>query len=83
MKDHCGGTEDTNAALGKAPRNSIKLANHKEFVQKHNAARGVHHLLVMPVHAESAVSCQLCGTEDPEGWRRFSRFAKQVCPMSK
>lgn len=83
MKDHCGGTEDTNAGLGKAPRNSIKLANRKELVQKHNAARSVHHLLVMPVHAESAVMCQLCGTEDPEGWRRFARFAKQICPMSK
>lgn len=82
LLDTCGGSSETNRGTH-VPRSSVMLQKRQQLVNNRNAQSTHHHVFGVPENADSPVACTRCGAQDPEGWRRFARFAKMTCPLAK
>lgn len=80
VKDWCGGSHDP-ATQNHFPRQSILLAKRQQLVREHNNHRTPHHLIIIPSTTSDPVACSICNATDPDGWRRFARFAKATCTL--
>ena len=81
MLDQCSGVNESGTKYH-TPRDGVKLRNRQALVRDHNARATFHHVLKDPLQSSDPVTCIHCGAKDPEGWRRFHRFAKQTCPFA-
>ena len=81
MADTCGGKDESHG-LVHAPRDSVKLTRRQALVREHNSNPHNRHLIQIPEQCDDPVLCTQCGASDPDGWRRFQRFAKKICPVA-
>ena len=63
-----------------APRQISILNKRKLLIQQHNATRKADQHLLQDITVEQEqLSCVLCKAISQEGWRRFTKFCRQVC----
>ena len=84
VMESCGGQQDQEVPVEPgAQRASVQVAKRISWVKEHNQKaqqNGDLHIFNVPEQLDDALMCSRCQATHTEGWRRFGKLAKSICP---